>query len=71
VQQTLIVDTGSSFMGFSCEPCEKCGKNHINKFFNPKQSSSILKSTCNSLESKVTCNCINDTCNFHHVKKLI
>lgn len=71
VQQTLIVDTGSSFMGFSCEPCEKCGKNHINKFFNPLNSSTTKKIGCYSLASNVTCNCVNEACNFYHVKKLI
>lgn len=67
-QQTVIVDTGSAFMGFSCEPCLKCGKDHINPFFDPKESSSFRYTSCEDLIKKgVNCNCIDNKCHYMHV----
>jgi len=37
-RQTLILDTGSRYMAFPCEPCEKCGKHASKFYFNDTQS---------------------------------
>ena len=31
--RTLIIDTGSAFVGFPCSQCTHCGKNHFNSLF--------------------------------------
>lgn len=37
-RQTLILDTGSRYMAFPCEPCKDCGKHASPTYFNDTQS---------------------------------
>ena len=37
-RQTLILDTGSRYMAFPCEPCPKCGRHASKFYFNDTQS---------------------------------
>jgi len=45
-RQTLILDTGSHFMAFPCEPCLSCGKKFSEKYFDPDLSRSNAKLSC-------------------------
>lgn len=38
-KQILILDTGSRYMAFPCEPCPDCGSHASAKYFDDKQSS--------------------------------
>ena len=67
-QQSVIVDTGSSFVGFPCkQSCRGvCGKNHMNKLFDSNKSESFAEETCtnNTLKS---CECRYNKCAYKQV----
>lgn len=58
---SVIVDTGSRFMGIPCASCSHCGKNHIDP---PFQFSRSI--TANWMPCQPNCNngCIHDRCSY-------
>ena len=60
--QALIVDTGSSVAAVPCaEYCTNCG-NHLNKYYESKQSTDHFLYNC----KQVDCRCTdNDRCRFY------
>lgn len=67
-QQSVIVDTGSSFVGI---PCKKscnggCGSKHVNNLFMENISSTYLESSCEK-HSMSSCNCQWGKCRYDQV----
>lgn len=60
VKRTLLIDTGSSLMGFPCEDCTACGQ-HSGSHFRRKLSATAREISC----AEVSCaDCRNDTCHY-------
>lgn len=67
-QQSVIMDTGSSFVGVPCKhSCGNgCGKSHRNSLFDGTLSASFAEETC-SVNSLNGCDCSRDRCKYHQV----
>jgi hypothetical protein len=66
-KQALILDTGSNLTIFPCQGCDKC-RDHINKNFDPEQSSTFEKIDENSDFLGWRCQFFNNSkgeCAFH------
>ena len=59
VLQTVIIDTGSRITAFPCSDCSSCG-NHMDKYFDYKNSSSSRLITCS--EGIQCADCSEDSC---------
>lgn len=67
-RQTLILDTGSRYTAFPCEPfCLKCGRHHSNKF-NGTKSTTLIKNyypNCIFAKPEKDPNRQDNSCIFH------
>ena len=61
VQQSLLLDTGSSLTGFPCEDCQACGQ-HSGVYFRRKSSATARQTSCSDLSCA---DCRNDTCHYN------
>ena len=64
--QTLIVDTGSHYTAFPCQPCNNCGEGfHADSYFNPDASQSFHKLGCGHCTEDLNKSCAaHGDCNF-------
>ena len=66
--QSVIIDTGSSFVGVPCmNTCtDNCGSTHKDPFFDTNSSTTYIKDTCNN-HSLSSCSCKNNRCSYYQV----
>lgn len=65
-RQTLILDTGSRYMAFPCEPCKDCGQHASPKYWNDTQSTTHrdnLHPNC-VFAKKKRADAVDDSCTF-------
>ena len=71
-QQSVIIDTGSSFVGVPCKQTCKgsCGKVHRNALFDVESSETFGEEVCSN--HKISpCTCRNSKCNYHQVSLFV
>jgi len=69
-QQSVIIDTGSSFVGVPCKhTCNNnCGKKHENPLFEAQRSETYIEESCSS-EVIYPCHCSKGKCTYYQVFK--
>jgi len=67
-QQSVIIDTGSSFVGVPCkQSCgSECGKAHRNALYDSDVSNSFTEESCQAYKIS-SCDCRQGRCYYHQV----
>lgn len=78
-RQLVIVDTGSHYTAFPCDPCKNCGLNtHAStQYFSPQSSKTFQAITCgqchwtnnNTRKNQESCSITTDNSRCHHTQR--